>query len=102
MVKSKNVTFDELQGHVKALQQRVTALEKEIEALRSSVVEEVILLRSITKEQAKEEIKNLFESGETLYYSDIARRLKIDLPLVAEICQELQEEGEIKVDANAV
>ena len=28
-----------------------------------------------------------------LYYSDISIRLRLDLPLVVEICNELEEEG---------
>ena len=59
-------------------------------------------MRSITRDQAKQEILELFQSGETLFFSDIAKRLNIDLPLVVEICQELREEGEIEVDADAI
>ena len=67
-----------------------------MEVLKASVPgEEVIVLRTISRKQAKREIKELFQSGETLYYSDIAERLRIDLPLVVEICQELGSEGEI-------
>jgi Mn-dependent DtxR family transcriptional regulator len=64
--------------------------------------EQVIALRSITREQARQEILELFQSGETLFFSDIAERLRIDLPLLIEICQELCEEGEIGVDADAI
>jgi Mn-dependent DtxR family transcriptional regulator len=64
--------------------------------------EQVIALRNITREQARQEILKLFQSGETLFFSDIAERLRIDLPLLVEICQELYEEGEIEVDADAI
>ena len=60
------------------------------------------VLRTIDRDQAKHEILKLFRSAETLFYSDIARRLCIDLPVVVEICQELQEEEEIEIDADAV
>ena len=87
---------------IEKLEARVTELEEEVQNLRAAAQEEVVVLRTVSREQAKMEIRELFQSGETLFYSDIARRLSIDLPLVVEICQELEEEGEIQVDANAI
>ncbi len=85
------------------LKDRVAALEAEVAELRSSLTDgEVIELRTISRKEAKQEILNLFQSGETLYYSDLAERLRIDLPLVVEICQELEKEGEIEVNADAI
>ncbi len=84
---------------------KVAVLEQEVSDLKSAVPQEsIIVLRSITREQAKQEIRDLFQSGETLFYSDIARRLRIDLPIVVDICHELIEEGDIGIDAadNAV
>ena len=60
--------------------------------------ERVIILRDIPREQAKEEIRQLFKNGGTLYYSDVVRNLGIDLRTVIEICDELKENGEIVVD----
>lgn len=62
--------------------------------------EKVVVLREISKDQAKNEVKQLFSSGRTLYYSDIAQELGIDLELVVSLCKELEEEGEIGVDAS--
>lgn len=62
--------------------------------------EKVIVLREITREDAKREIQQLFTSGRTLYYSDIVQELKIDLETVVGICNELQESGEIDIDAS--
>jgi hypothetical protein len=88
---------------IEHLQARVASLEAEIESLKASMPsDEVVILRAVTREQAKQEIRELFNSGELLFYSDISKRLRIDLPLVVEICQELLEEGEIEIDANAV
>jgi hypothetical protein len=82
------------------LKAKVAALEQEVAQLKAALPEEpVIVLRSITREQAKQEILELFQSGETLHFSDIACRLHLDLPLVVEICQDLRAEGEIDVDA---
>lgn len=92
-----------MQVEIEQLRARVATLEEKVQALEFSIVDkEVIVLRTLTKEEAKREIQELFQSGETLFYSDIARRLRIDLPLVVDLCQELEEEGEIEVDANAI
>lgn len=86
---------------VEHLRSEVAELRSRVAALEDSNGR-VIVLRSVDRDQAKREILELFRSGETLYYSDISERLRIDLVLVVEICQELGEEGEIDFDANAV
>ena len=81
-------------------------LKREMEELKTKLgeiekgmsKERVIILRDITREQAKEEIRQLFKTGGTLYYSDVVRNLGIDLRTVIEICDELKENGEIVVD----
>ncbi|MBI4338732.1 MAG: hypothetical protein HY680_02120 [Chloroflexi bacterium] len=78
---------------------RIAALEEEIRVLKTSIGEEVIVLRTISRDDAKKEIQQLFNSGEILFYSDIVHRLSLDLPLVVELCQELIEEGEIDVQS---
>ena len=70
--------------------------------LEENSLETVIVLREITKEEAKAEIIDLFANEETLYYSDISERLRIDLEMVVEICRELKAEGAIRVDDDAV
>ena len=64
--------------------------------------EKVIVLREMSREQAKQEIQQLFSSGRTLYYSDIAEELRLDLELVVDICRELEESREVKVDRSAL
>ncbi len=54
-----------------------------------------VILRTISRDAAKHEVQELFLSGGTWYYSDIARRLRLDLELVVDICSELMEEGAI-------
>jgi uncharacterized coiled-coil protein SlyX len=95
-------TFEDADQRISVLEARVQTLEQEIEELRASSAEHVIVLRSVPREQAKSEIRALFEPGEVLYYSDISRRLRIELPLVVEICQELTDEGEIGIHDDAV
>ncbi len=82
-----------LQEELKQTKQRLLELESRISG------EEVIVIRDITREEAKQEIQQLFKSGRTLYYSDIARELQLDLELVVDICNELQESGVVEVDA---
>lgn len=55
--------------------------------------EKTVILRSIDRDQALKEIKALFKKGETLYYSDIAEKLGLDLELVVDICNELEDKG---------
>ncbi|MDE0236015.1 MAG: hypothetical protein OXN95_02180 [bacterium] len=65
-------------------------------------MEKVIDLREITKEEARDEIIDLFATGEVLYYSDIAERLRLELEMVVDICQRLIDEGLIYVADHAV
>jgi len=80
------------------------SLQRELEQVKQRLAEleakeKVIVLKEITKEEAKEEIRKLFASGRTLYYSDIVKELKLDLETVVELCNELQESGELEIDA---
>ncbi len=83
------------------LRARVAALEAQVARLEANSAEQVIVLREITRDQARAEITDLFRGGETLYYSDISERLRIDLETVVAICRELQEEGVVRVDDDA-
>ena len=88
---------------LEALKARVLDLEEEVARLLALTTdEEVIELRDVSKEEAKQKILAMFQSGETLFYSDLATRLRLDLPLVVEVCQELEQEGEIEVHADAI
>ena len=73
------------------LEKRMNILERKLPG------ENVIVLREITRDAAKAEIASLFSEGRTLYYSDIATELQLDLELVVDICNELMSEGEISV-----
>ncbi|MFQ6062166.1 MAG: hypothetical protein ACE5KT_05330 [Methanosarcinales archaeon] len=61
---------------------------------RSSFSPEVMVMRSIPREEAKKEILDLFKSTPTkLSYSDIIDQLRIDPEVVIDIVDELEEEG---------
>ena len=85
-----------------SLMSRVAVLEERVARLEEHSVEKVIDLREVTKGEARAEIIELFASGATLYYSDIADSLRLDLEMVAEICHKLEEEGLIHVADHAV
>ena len=50
---------------------------------------------TLSRKEAKNEIVKLFKTGEVLDYGIIADRLQLSLPFVVDICNELEEEGEI-------
>ena len=60
---------------------------------REATDNDIIILREIGKEQAKEEIIQALEAGEPLDQADLAENLALDLPLVFEACNELIAEG---------
>ena len=66
--------------------------------LHNYIKEKVVILKDMTKEEATREIKRVFATGRTLYYSDIAEELGLSLKTVVEICRELQSDGEIGID----
>ena len=71
----------------------LTVRVAELEAERRSESVEVIEIREISKEQAKQEILQAFESGEPLDEADLAETLSLDFSLVVEVCKELIEDG---------
>ena len=80
------------------LRQRIWAIEERLANIEATIPKaRVVILREVSKGEAEKEILELFSQGKTLYYSDIAEQLGLDLKLVVEICNELQSRGEIKV-----
>jgi DNA-binding MarR family transcriptional regulator len=95
--------IEDLRKDNKTLLARVKSLEERLALVeRSQPSEKVVVLREISKKDAEKEICTLFAKGETLYYSDIAEKLNLDLPTVVDICGDLQKRGEIKVDDNTL
>lgn len=88
---------DEKDERIRTLEERVAKLEEEVEWLQGeSRAGEVIELRDISSEDAKQEILGLFSSGEILYMSEVAERLGLPDQQVVEICVALLKEGELK------
>ncbi len=86
---------ERLKKQVAILSARVAELEREAEAARDLESDNVIVLRDITKEQARKEILEAFKVREPLDYVDLADTLTLDLSLILEVCDDLMEEGVI-------
>lgn len=85
------------------LRQEIAQIEQRLSELEERMPQEkVIVLREISKEEAKEQIRHLFSSGRTLYYSDIAEELALDLELVVDICHEMRQSRELTIDESAL
>jgi len=87
--------LDEQAERIASLERRLASLTRKVQRL-SSVQNGAVELRRLTKDQARAEIMELFQSGGPLYYSDIVQRLGIDIEDVIEICRELEDEGRIE------
>ena len=87
-----------LRSENKMLQEKLRILENRLSILESRMPEEkVVVINDISYEDAVREVKGLFCREHTLYYSDIAQELGIDLKTVVKICNELQKSGEIAI-----
>jgi hypothetical protein len=96
-------TKQDIQKFEAMVLKRIESVEKKFLNIEDSLPsEKVILLREISKKEAEKEIRKLFSEGQVLYYSDIAERLGLNLQLVVEICNKLQNRGEIKVSDKAL
>ena len=91
-------------AEVRSIQQFNTDLLAEMKKLVEHIVDQrptTMVLRAISRDQAKGEILELFKkTNKTLFYSDVSERLSLDLELVVELCNELEKEGLIGVLAN--
>ena len=83
-----------LAGLVESLPARVAELEQQA-AESAMQSEDIIELREISKEQARNEIIKSFEAGEPLDQADLADALSLEISLVVEVCNELIEEGAV-------
>ena len=91
----------EAESEILRLREELAKVNRKLTELEKRTPQEsVIILRDIPKEQAKEEIRQLFKTGRTLYCSDLVKELGINLRTVVEICDELEANGELIVDQN--
>jgi hypothetical protein len=91
---------DRLKADNIALRDILLEMDTKIAELEKRVPkEQVLVLRDIPVEQARNEIRRLFKKGGIYYYSDVVQKLRLDLETVVEICNDLREKGELE-DAN--
>ena len=84
------------------LRARVASLEEQVGRLEENSVEQIIVLREITREEAKTEIIDIFALGRNPVLLRHLRTAANRPGSVVEICRELQAEGVIRVDDDAV
>ena len=95
-----------LLDYITGIHWELSEIKSELNLLRNQMrsfteIEEVVEIRTIPDQQAKEEIVKLFsETSDILYYGDIAEKLRLDLRQVVKIAKELEDEGYL-VDADA-
>ena len=65
----------------------------DVETTKAAQPDDIIVIREISKEQARKEIIKSFEAGEPLDQADLADMLSLEISLVIEVCNELIEEG---------
>jgi cell division protein FtsB len=86
--------ISDLTASIERLSERIATLEQKLELLASPAVD----VRSIPDEEARKEIKQLFETmhGEVIFPSEIAAELHLDYELVVRLLTDLENEGSIK------
>lgn len=57
--------------------------------------EDVIILRELSKEAAKDEVLELIKSKPGIGFYDISVKLKLELGFIVEVCEELISEGRL-------
>jgi len=84
---------EELRAMQKFTSDTVSEMKKLVEYIVGGR-ETTIVLRTLTHDEARQEILELFRSStQPLYYSDIAERLQLDLEQVLQITTEPEREG---------
>ena len=72
--------------------------DKDIAEFKGETEDEIIEIRDISDEEAREEIlKLLLDEKEVVYFSDITGRLKFDLEQAHRVCLELIDEEKVYV-----
>ncbi len=91
---------DEIRAYQEFNQRMMAEMKKLVEHVVSDRVSTVVL-RALPREEAKQEVLNLFRSATgPLFYSDIAERLQMDLEQVLDVTTELEREGLIGEQGN--
>ncbi len=96
MANAETVIVANLATEITLLRTSVEELTMTIQALLPALpAREAVELREISKDQAKNEILELFSEDKVLHYDELAETLRLDLRFVVEVCNELVSEGKI-------
>lgn len=92
---------ENVEKKLKYVEGKLTELENLFNSLKSTSEfsgPKEIILRDISRSQAKREVAEFFENhhGENIDPADLEEALGIDIMLAVEICDELENEGKIK------
>lgn len=91
----------EVMNEVRALRNEVRQLAGIVAALRERIDERPpLVVRDVTREQAKAEIADLLRAQGQGFPSDISENLQLDYDLVVEVISELQQEGCVELEAH--
>ena len=97
MAQKIDVFMEQHRQEILSMQELNGALMSEMKKLVEHIVGErtsTVILRTLSHDEARNEILDLFKSTKgSLFYSDIAERLQLDLEQVLEITGELEQEG---------
>ena len=81
---------------IEKIDHRIDELVERRNIEAGEATEEVIILGSITREEAKKEMLDLLDKNNKLDYGEIAEKLRLDLEQVVEIVEELEKEGKVE------
>ena len=111
---SSELLAGDISGITNPIRDQISKLTQDVETLVQKFVDlearinreiamesEAIATRTIPREQAKEEIRHLYRSGGTHYISDVVEALNLSDELVVDLCDELLQEGELDITADA-
>lgn len=91
-----DVLEEKLNHKFEPIDERLKSIEESIQEI--SPIRKIVVLETVTREEAKERIEELIRQTEGEFYPDeIAEKLCIDFQLVMEIVNELIDEKEIEV-----
>lgn len=79
----------DVRSELEETKSRLDALEQSVETITATHADEIIVLREISKEQARKEILLALEGDEPLDQAELADFLSLELALVVEICSDL-------------
>lgn len=86
-----NIIVEKLKtSKAEAIREAIRHYAEELQGL------EVVELRDVPKEQAKEEVKEFIKGKERVWADEIADALRLDLSLVNDILMELWSEGYVE------